>query len=145
MKKRWLAGLMTHQYKKLQVTMKCGCSLTLCPGHAFWCTSFTPTRDLPTWPRWLNSLQHLRRGLASVRQPPPVLDASAENQVRWASLQSCRPCCLEQSPRLHSVGQTQKFSRNFSKLTVLPVYIVILTHLFILLFVATWNVRRSIL
>jgi len=30
----WLAGLMTHQYKKLPVTMKCGCSLTSCPGHA---------------------------------------------------------------------------------------------------------------
>jgi len=24
---------MTHQYKKLPVTMKCGCSLTSCPGH----------------------------------------------------------------------------------------------------------------
>jgi len=33
MKKRWLASLMTHQYKKLPVTMKCGCSLTSCPGH----------------------------------------------------------------------------------------------------------------
>jgi len=33
MKKRWLAGLMTHKYKKLPVTMKCGCSLTSCPGH----------------------------------------------------------------------------------------------------------------
>jgi len=32
MKKRRLAGLMTHQYKKLPVTMKCGCSFTLCPG-----------------------------------------------------------------------------------------------------------------
>jgi len=49
MKKRCLAGLMTHQYKKLPVTMKmwmqfnvvawglditrCGCSLTSCPGR----------------------------------------------------------------------------------------------------------------
>jgi len=35
MKKCWLAGLMTHQYKKLPVTMKCGCSLTSCPGHPY--------------------------------------------------------------------------------------------------------------
>jgi len=33
MKIHWLAGLMTHQYKKQPVTMKCGCSLTSCPGH----------------------------------------------------------------------------------------------------------------
>jgi len=34
MKKRWLAGLMTHQYKKLyQWQWKCGCSLTSRPGR----------------------------------------------------------------------------------------------------------------
>jgi len=79
----------------------------------------------------------------SAFQPPPVPDASAENQLRWANLQSSWPCCLEQSSRLHSVWvkhQTfQETSQN------LPVYIVILNLLFILLFVATWNVCRSIL
>jgi len=66
--------------------------------------------------------------------------ASSTGRQRWkpssvASLQSCRPCCLEQSPRQHSVlvkHQTfQETSQN------LPVYIVILILLFILLFVAT--------
>jgi len=59
---------------------------------------------------------HLTRSKAHCR--------CGENQVQWASLQSYRLCCLEQSPRLHSVWvkhQTfQETSQNW------PVYIVIL-------------------
>jgi len=33
MKKRWLAGLMIHQYKSHQWQSKCGFSLTSCSGH----------------------------------------------------------------------------------------------------------------
>jgi len=52
---------------------------------------------------------------------PPVPDTSAENQVWWATLQSCRPGFLEQSLRLHSVWVKHyiNMSRNFSKCTCL--------------------------
>jgi len=35
---------------------------TVPPDH---CTLFTPTRDLTTWLRWFNQLQHAHHGLAS--------------------------------------------------------------------------------
>jgi len=50
-------------------------------------------------------------------------------------LQSCRPCCLEQFPRLYSVRvKHQTFQETSQNLLV---YIVNLILLFILLFVAT--------
>jgi len=66
-----------------------------------------------------------------VCQPPPVPDASAENLVRWASLQSCRPCCPEHSVYIQSAlrpgslpdyiqsESNTKLFKKFSKLTCL--------------------------
>jgi len=87
---------------------------------ASWFTSFTPTSDLPTWPRWSNLLQHLRRGLASGL---PVTSCTGSQCWKPSSVSepSVMPALLPGtvSQTTFSLSPTPNISRNFSKLTCL--------------------------
>jgi len=107
-----------------------GCSkrklLSLVWNHEFstncasWCTSFTPTSDLPTWPRWSNSLQHLRHGLAS-GLPVTCCTGSQRWKPSSVSEPSVMPALLPGTvcQTILNLSQTLNISRNFSKLTCL--------------------------
>jgi len=84
------------------------------------CHLIQPTSDLPTWPRWLSSLQHFRRGLASGL---PV--TSCTGSQRWTPSSVSEPSVMSAllpgtvCHNIFRLSQTLSISRNFSKLTCL--------------------------
>jgi len=98
----------------------CRCNHEFSTNCASWCTSFTPTSNLPTWPRWLNSLQHLRRVLAS-----GLPGTSCTGSHRWKPSSVSEPSVISAllpgtfCHTIFSPSQTLNISRNISKLTCL--------------------------